>query len=64
MTKSKRLTFKLFRGRNVSASRGAKNEKSISEACSFILIMFLHVVQLTTVLIYNNFSSYPKGNAF
>ena len=46
MTKSKKLTFKLFRGQNVSASRGgnectrgggAKNEKSISEAASILL---------------------------
>ena len=43
MTKSKKLTFKLFRGQNVSASRGeneraggAKNEKSISEAARFL----------------------------
>ena len=31
-TKSKKLTFKLFRGQNASSSRGGKNEKSISEA--------------------------------
>ena len=43
MTKSKKLTFKLFRGQNVSASRveneragGAKNEKSISEAACLL----------------------------
>ena len=43
MTKSKKLTFKLFRGQNVSASRGendraggAKNEKSISEAARLL----------------------------
>ena len=44
MTKSKTLTFKLFRGQNVSASRGeneqagggAKNEKSISEAARLL----------------------------
>ena len=43
MTKSKKLTFKLFRGHNVSASRGeneqagrAKNEKSISEAARLL----------------------------
>ena len=43
MNKSKKLTFKLFRGQNVSASRveneragGAKNEKSISEAARLL----------------------------
>ena len=43
MTKSKKLTFKLFRGQNVSASRGkneqagsAKKEKSISEAARLL----------------------------
>ena len=43
MTKSKKLTFKLFRGQNVSASRveneragGAKNEKWISEAARLL----------------------------
>ena len=43
MTKSKKLTFKLFRGQNVPASRveneragGAKNEKSISEAARLL----------------------------
>ena len=43
MTKSKKLTFKLFRSQNVSASRGendraggAKNEKSISEAARLL----------------------------
>ena len=43
MTKSKKLTFKLFRGQKVSASRGendraggAKNEKSISEAARLL----------------------------
>ena len=43
MTKSKKLTFKLFRGQNVSTSRGeneqaggAKNEKSISEAARLL----------------------------
>ena len=43
MNKSKKLTFKLFRGQNVPASRGgnkcpggAKNEKSISEAACLL----------------------------
>ena len=43
MNKSKKLTFKLFRGQNVSASRGeneqaegAKNEKSVSEAARLL----------------------------
>ena len=43
MNKSKKLTFKLFRGENVSASRGeneraggTKNEKSISEAARLL----------------------------
>jgi hypothetical protein len=43
MTKSKKFTFKLFRGQNVSASRGendqaggAKSEKSISEAARLL----------------------------
>jgi hypothetical protein len=43
MIKPKKLTFKLFRGQNVSASRGeneraggAKNEKSISEAAHLL----------------------------
>ena len=43
MNKSKKLTFKLFNGQNVSASRGenvraggAKNEKSISEAACLL----------------------------
>ena len=43
MTKSKKLTFKLYRSQYVSASRGeneraggAKNEKSISEAACLL----------------------------
>ena len=45
MTKSKNLTFKLFRGQNVSPSRGdneqagregAKNQKSINEAARLL----------------------------
>ena len=43
MTKSKKLTFKLFRGQNVSASRGeneraggAENESSISKAARLL----------------------------
>ena len=44
MTKSKKFTFKLFRGQNISASReendraagGAKSEKSISEAARLL----------------------------
>ena len=43
MTNSKNLTFKLFRGQNVPASRweneragGAKNEKSIGEAARLL----------------------------
>ena len=43
ITKSKKLTFKLFRGHKVSASRGeneeaggAKNEKSIREAACLL----------------------------
>ena len=43
MIKLKKLTFKLFRGQNVSTSRGeneraggAKNEKAISEAARLL----------------------------
>ena len=43
MNKSKKLTLKLFRGQNISVSRGenectggTKNEKSISEAARLL----------------------------